>query len=183
MWNTLSQTKQARPERLQHAREVLKAAESQLGVNSQKEKQCQRVVQLGIEGAARETGRRKSPTRLRNDSWLELYRSVGMQQAAHRSWIAFVGLAHLGWACCLEQGVDLEHVITIPQPEKENAWQVCAVLSEAIPLVVVNARLFSASQLRKLQARAFRNGAQILTSPPISGRNETKRQLAIGKVG
>lgn len=83
-------------------------------------------------------------------------------------WAAFVNMRNMGWLAGAKAGLDLSHVLHIPQVGGHGA-QVVALLIDGVDVVCVGDVFLEHSQMRRLAARARAEGTTILSTQPWPG--------------
>lgn len=139
-------TRGAGSHRLDHARQVLAATESRLGVTG------------------RPTGGavRRAPA-----DRADLYRAMAAAMGVS-GWAGVVGLADIGWAAAAECGVALDRVLYVPDTAGCDG-AVLAALVDGCALVVAGQARLAPSQARTLAARAHARGTTVLSIPAWPG--------------
>ncbi len=96
------------------------------------------------------------------------------------SWVACVGFPQLGWEAAEEQGVDPNRLVAVSAPGRE--WpNVVAALIDAFDLVLCGPEVApTATQLRRLRARARERGAVVMA---VNGRCTRQPSRSSGRGG
>ncbi|MDO4259349.1 MAG: hypothetical protein Q4C87_07500 [Actinomycetaceae bacterium] len=97
-------------------------------------------------------------------------------------WVAFVNVRNVGWLAGAEAGLDLSHVLHIPQVGPHGA-QVLALLIEGVDVLCVGGVFLERSHMRRLAARARAERTTILSVQPWPGisRPWEERTLVRGR--
>ncbi len=157
----------AADERLGRARAALARAEELAGVHSASRLAVERVFSPLV---------RPVPASIDEDAAtvaagrvLEVPHGAGplMRVAAHmvptHGWLGVVALGDIGWMAAQERGIDLDRVISVPEPGILVA-DVVATLVEGTDVVCLGPAVLSGAQQRRLAARVRRGGQILLTA-------------------
>lgn len=79
------------------------------------------------------------------------------------AWMGFIALGNIGWVAASEAGINLERVMTIPDPGPLAA-DVVATLLDGVDVLCVGPVSLSHAQRRRLAARVRRDGRVVLSA-------------------
>ena len=156
------------PTALEHARATLQSVERRVGVEHRDQ-----VVELAppspapltelLPGSDLPTG---AVVTVRNSASLMCW-LLGTTQRDR--WVALIGWPQLSPVALVEAGVDLEHVVAVPDA-RGRAADVVAALLDGIEIVVTGPRAqLTTSERRRLLARARQRATTILSPAPWDG--------------
>lgn len=85
-----------------------------------------------------------------------------------RGWAGLLGVADFGWEAAARAGLDLERVLTIPDPKEEPA-RIAALLIESFDVVCIGEGLLNLRERRTLAAKARSCQCTILVDQAWTG--------------
>ncbi|WP_455134856.1 hypothetical protein [Schaalia cardiffensis] len=83
-------------------------------------------------------------------------------------WAGFLGVADFGWEAAARAGLDLERVLTIPDPKGDPA-RIAALLIESFDVVCIGEELLNLREKRTLAAKARSYQCTILLEQAWTG--------------